>query len=78
VLLPAARRLCPDKETAQRLSLQTCGDEHSSEAAHFEELGRLLKEVKAFARWGPAHGTRIQRSRPMVRPASPTTVGRTP
>lgn len=50
MLLPAARRLCPDKETAQRLSLQTCGDEHSSEAAHFEELGRLLKEVKAFAR----------------------------
>ena len=103
ILLPAARRLCPDQESA-RLSLkvgpadvspradavplaeqsqigstrqgasavaslhlavpmlqtfpllQACEEEHTSEAAHFEELGRLLKEVKAFARYaGSAH-----------------------
>ncbi len=37
-------------KAAMSRGAQACADDHISEAARFEELGRLLKEVKAFAR----------------------------
>lgn len=49
VLMPAARRLCQPGDVAY-VKLQALEEEHTGEASHFEEMGRLLRELKSLLR----------------------------